>query len=342
MKFICGLLGGTFDHLHLGHQSLIKTAADACDRIEIHLVNDQMAKLKGADIEPYVDRVAAIIEFANSSGFHEKLSIHPLLDKHGPAPVRADCHLIACTPETVSRCEEINQIRQHSGLQPLHILVVEHVIGVDGEVISSSRIRSGSIDLDGTPWFDLEELQESVSMPSDLDAELKQPMGTLHSGPEAEPQIAIRAALEQVAELDQSLSSIIAVGDVTVAALIGAGITPHIAVIDGMTKRQPWVDAGTIDTTKFVRHLNCTNPAGMLTRSLAEVCVEGLSELSSCLIEVQGEEDLSPIILILLAPLRSHIMYGQPNAGVVVRIVDIESKKRARTLLDAFVKPEKS
>jgi uncharacterized protein (UPF0218 family) len=250
--------------------------------------------------------------------------------------------LIACTPETESRCQEINQIRQHSGLQPLHILVVEHVLGIDGEVISSSRIRSGSIGLDGTQWFNSEELRESVSMPADLDAELKQPMGTLHSGPEDKLEIAIQAALEQVSELDKSLSSIIAVGDVTVAALMSAGITPHIAVIDGMTKRQPWVDAGMIDTAKFVRHLNCTNPAGRLTHSLAEVCIEALTERSSCLIEVDGEEDLAPIILILLAPLRRHILYGQPNAGVVVRIVDIEAKHRARTLLDTFVKPEMS
>jgi hypothetical protein len=270
------------------------------------------------------------------------LSIHPLIDEHGPAAVRADCDFIACTPETERRCEEINLIRQHTGLQPLHILVVEHRRGVDGEVISSSRIRAGLIGLDGTPWFQLNELQESVSMPSNLDAELKQPMGTLHCGPEDNSEIAIQAALEQVVELDPLFSSIIGVGDVTVASLMKVGITPHIAVIDGMTKRQPWAAAGTIDTSKFVRHLNCENPAGSLTHSLAEVCAEALGKRSSCLIEVEGEEDLAPIILILLAPLRSHILYGQPSAGVVVRIVDIEAKKRARLLLDAFVKTEMS
>ena len=57
-------------------------------------------------------------------------------------------------------------------------------------------------------------------------------------------------------------------------------------------------------------------------------------------IDVEGEEDLSPILLILLCPLGAVIMYGQPGEGIVVRRVDLAAKYRARRFLDAFESTE--
>jgi hypothetical protein len=54
------------------------------------------------------------------------------------------------------------------------------------------------------------------------------------------------------------------------------------------------------------------------------------------LLDVDGEEDLAPIIIHLLAPLGTVVLYGQPSAGVVLRVTDESTKERCRALLDTF------
>ncbi len=334
------LLGGTFDRLHVGHHALLHAAAAACDHLEIHLVSDAMAGRKSELIEAFSIRETAIMRWLTSEDFAHKASIHPLEHELGPAPVRVDCDIIACTPDTRSGCEEINEIRVANGLAPLSILVVEQVSGPDGEVVSSTRVRDGVIDRDGVPWFDRAAFDRVVRMPDRLDADLKQPMGLLHEGPEEQPDIAIASAIEAVSGVGLGLDAVIAVGDVTVAALLSAGVVPWVGLVDGMTKRRPWSGVSTIDPNRFARRLSCQNPAGVLTPALADACIDALGEPTECLIEVQGEEDLAPILLILLAPLGAHLMYGQPDSGVVVRTVNPAAKRRARDLLDSFDEAE--
>ena len=128
---------------------------------------------------------------------------------------------------------------------------------------------------------------------------------------------------------------IIAVGDVTVLALEENGITPRIAVIDGRTKREDWNPASRISLAASQR-FHAVNPAGMLTQSMFEACQHAMDWDGPTVIDVEGEEDLSPIPLILLSPLGAVIMYGQPEEGLVVRRVDLAAKSRARRFLDAF------
>ena len=54
------------------------------------------------------------------------------------------------------------------------------------------------------------------------------------------------------------------------------------------------------------------------------------------LIVVEGEEDLSPLILHPLAQIGSAILYGQPGRGLVLRWCDEDSKERCRNLLRRF------
>ena len=54
------------------------------------------------------------------------------------------------------------------------------------------------------------------------------------------------------------------------------------------------------------------------------------------LLEVEGEEDLAPILIHLLAPLGTVVLYGQPSAGVVLRVTDESTKARCRALLNTF------
>jgi cytidyltransferase-like protein len=321
------LVGGTFDRLHAGHLGLLK-AASTCDAVEVWVTSDANAAAKDPRIESFTIRTAALQE----AGY----STHLLEDDWGPAPTRPEATHIVCTPETRENCERINRMRADNDLPPLELLDVDHALARDGLPISSSRIRQGSIDRDGGLWILAADLERVVHMPDDLGAELKDPMGTLYEGPEDTPEVAVRAALEAVPTFSPCL---VAVGDVTVQALLEADWVPHVGLIDGMTKREVW--DGEIDESAFAGKIGCDNPAGQLTPTLLE-CLDLALEFTfsgeggPVLIEVEGEEDLAPILVHLLAPLGTAVLYGQPGKGVVLRITDEAAKAQCRALLDRF------
>ena len=324
-----GLLGGTFDRLHAGHHRLIEEVAAHCDHLEIHVTSDDMASLKGEQVLSYDQRIESLSTHIEGTGV--QASLHMLENLFGPAPHRKDCVVIGCTSETLSGCERINEMRLEAALNPLEIVVVGHFIDEEGEILSSSRIRNGIVPPSGNLWIQASDFDTVQLMPAVLDEELKQPLGTLHKGPEDDPSIALDSALSSV----KDKSAIIAVGDVTVLALEESGYIPRIAVIDGCTKREEWHPASRI-TLEESQRFHAVNPAGMLTRSMFEACRDAMDWNGPTVIDVEGEEDLSPIPLILLCPLGSVIMYGQPGEGLVVRRVDLAAKYRARRFLDAF------
>ena len=170
-------------------------------------------------------------------------------------------------------------------------------------------------------------------MVSSLDNELKTPMGNLFEGPEEFPEVAMTEALEFI---DQQHSSIIAVGDVSVATLLEMGVVPDIGIIDGMTKRQELGDSEKVNTTGFQHILSAVNPPGHLTPSLIQAIDEALNNEYPSVINVDGEEDLAPIIIHCLAPIGTAVIYGQPKVGVVVQISTLEVKTRCRNILSMF------
>ncbi len=330
-----GVLGGTFDRLHSGHRNLILTVAAECNHLQIHLASDKMVEFKHSSIQDFELRHQNLSTFLHEMEINA--SLHILDDLFGPAITMEECTVIGCTKETLSTCEEINSLRLEKGFQPLRIILVEHVLDESGSILSSSRIRSGIVDQSGRFWLNDEERNLEYYMPEILDDELKQPMGILHQGPEDNPAIAMNSALNSIPENTQ----IVAVGDVTVLAMQEAERTPWISVIDGKTQRKAWdkVDQIRMNEQQII---HVQNPAGMLTPSLMQGCFEATNNSDSVIIQVEGEEDLAPIPLILMMPLDSVLIYGQPNEGLVVRTVDLEAKRRARRFLDAFIEGGRS
>ena len=207
------------------------------------------------------------------------------------------------------------------------------MLDYSGKIISSSRIRSGKIDSDGNAWIDTKIRQNKLKMVSKLDGELKTPMGTLFEGPEDYPEVAMTEAIESI---DRENSSIVAVGDVSVATLLGMGIVPDIGIIDGMTKRTKLADSDIIDSSEFTNVLDAINPAGHLTPSLIDAVEVALSNDESTIINVDGEEDLAPILIHCFAPIGTAVIYGQPKVGVVVQISSLAVKNRCRDILSMF------
>ena len=258
------------------------------------------------------------------------MTVHILRDEFGPAPYRSDCDAIACTVETRSTCERINVQRVASGLEPLEVIVASHIEDAHGGIVSSTRIRAGLIDRDGNPWLVHEGRDRT--MPKVLDSELKKPMGVLYTGPEDSPEIAMTRLLD---ELDEEVD-IVAVGDVCVETLLDLGVRPWIAVVDDFTKRRPLEDSRKVDRTVWDNVMECSNPPGMLTDDLINICRQAVESDGSTMILVEGEEDLAPIPLHMLIPLDSMVVYGQPGEGVVARLSDEAVKHRCRDILATF------
>jgi uncharacterized protein (UPF0218 family) len=112
------------------------------------------------------------------------------------------------------------------------------------------------------------------------------------------------------------------------------GVTPDIGLVDGMTKRSELSEK--VDLSPFEIILSADNPAGAITPSLIDSIDVALHNDQTTCIEVDGEEDLAPIIVHLLAPLGANVIYGQPGKGVVLRITSLDSKEQCRGLLSRF------
>ena len=330
--FSCCLVGGTFDRFHAGHRLLLDAAQKSAKKIEIHVTSDLMADTKSSFIQPFETRREILLQWAESHA-PGRVTIHMLSDVMGPAPVHKEADCIVATPETRGQCESINDIRTSNGLPGLNIIEVAHMQDIEGGIISSSRIRNGHIDTEGHPWVESHYRKQTLLMHPRLDEELKTPMGVLFEGPEDAPEVAMFAALEG---LDLSTRALIAVGDVTVSTLLSMDYVPDIALIDGQTKRTPLATDEQVDVSRFPSQLQAVNSAGQLTPSLLTAIEMACKMETPVLIDVDGEEDLAPLYIHLVAPIGSQIIYGQPGKGLVLQQTTLKTKERCRHLLGFF------
>lgn len=128
--------------------------------------------------------------------------------------------------------------------------------------------------------------------------------------------------------------ALITVGDVVSYHAEEADHSPDVAVIDGRTKRSA-VDPEIEDTlAEQNRHrVSASNPAGTITRSLLDGLRTALDESRPTQLVVDGEEDLAALPAILAAPDGSHVLYGQPDEGIVHVRVDAAARNRVKELL---------
>ena len=82
----------------------------------------------------------------------------------------------------------------------------------------------------------------------------------------------------------------------------------------------------------------------IVTKSLFESCKRAINNWTknneTTLILVNGEEDLAPLFLHIIAPIIWAIIYGQPRKGVVLRITGLDSKTRCQKILSLCEKQD--
>ncbi|WP_435155451.1 GTP-dependent dephospho-CoA kinase family protein [Haladaptatus sp. DFWS20] len=158
-----------------------------------------------------------------------------------------------------------------------------------------------------------------VSLPRTLRSELKEPLGPIFTDAET--------------LLDSTGSPLVAVGDVVTYHLESVGVTPDVALVDGLTKRdavEPEIRDAVSDDA---RHVTVENPAGVLTDDLLSALVEAIAAPEATVLVVDGEEDLAALPAVLAVPTGGSVIYGQPDEGMVHVQVTPSVQKQVENLL---------
>jgi len=130
------VLGGTFDGLHDGHRSLLRTAFDAAESVVIGLTSDDFAqRFRTRAVASYESRKKGLDGFVRGLGKpYETVRID---DSYGMATLADDIDAIVVSEETLLRGQEINAIRFKKNKPKLVLIVVPIVCGPDGIPLSS-------------------------------------------------------------------------------------------------------------------------------------------------------------------------------------------------------------
>lgn len=149
-KYKSVAVGGTFDHIHRGHRSLLKRAFETSEFVYIGLTsNDFVAKQGKSTIHSFEERKTQLIKFLLAEYPSRKYEITKLEERFGPGMFTRAIDGVVVSTETLPTVDSANRKRGELGLPDLKVEVVSMIMADDGDRISSTRIRSGEIDPDG-------------------------------------------------------------------------------------------------------------------------------------------------------------------------------------------------
>ena len=322
-KYSHAILGGTFDHFHLGHEFFLKSAIENSSHLAIGLTVQKMHSHKdfAESIQSYEQRKSSVEHFLVGLGYEGKFTISPLGDIYGTTLEDRDIDGLFITEHGIENAKIINRKRKELGWEELYVETVDFVRGEDGEIISSTRIRSGEIDRSGTVY--IRYFLDDLKMPSSLTGELQVPWGEV---------------LKNDSEIEKYLEGthyIFAVGDITTQLLFKLKINPTLSLIDFQTKRSK-IDPGEFGEISL-SNIKITNQQGAINSDavviLDSLLNESIQEDTSTVVVVEGEEDLLALPLLALAPIQSILCYGLRDQGLVAVRVTEEVKMRAAELV---------
>ena len=157
---------------------------------------------------------------------------------------------------------------------------------------------------------------KTLFLPDSLRQQFKQPLGQLVTGSISDCINAIKTTIQE-----EKPSKIVLVGDTVSRHAMDAGIHADMIIVDNKEMRRSSIPVsfGTRRTLKLV------NSQGTIAASSWDVIAQAL-KIGNSAVVVEGEEDLLVLVAVSVAPLRSLVVYGQPNVGIVLVRVSAEKK----------------
>ncbi|MGC9106224.1 MAG: GTP-dependent dephospho-CoA kinase family protein [Thermoprotei archaeon] len=165
------------------------------------------------------------------------------------------------------------------------------------------------------------EVDVCFKLPLEIRKELSRPYGPLF--------VNVEAFFRFIKDKD-----FVTVGDVVTETSFSLGLRPRLALIDGKTKR---VISKEVKSVEGYEVISVRNEPGLVRASTIEVLKKLLDSGKRSVVLVEGEEDLLVVPLVLYMNEGSYIVYGQPNAGIVVLEVNRFSKERVKVLFERFI-----
>lgn len=311
------VVGGTFDHLHAGHEQLLGAAFSLSGHVLLGLTVPEMNKSKAwADaILPFEERKREIELFARKLERLSDLHIIPINDVYGSTLKDKKLEAILVTPHSLRGAQLINAGRQQRSLSKLNIEVCDLHTDQSGQTLSSSRIREGLVNRSGFVYAGL--FYKTLRITEDVKEYVRQPLGESHL----------------TFPTHWNEKRLVFVGDVVSKMAIEMNLGILSAWIDGVSQRTPYTFRISAPYTKVETQL--TNDPGTINASVAAFMAEHMTT-GDVIYAVQGEEDLLTLVAILLSPLGSEVIYGNPHGekGVTVVHITEEKKEEIRSVLE--------
>jgi len=335
MKFKHIVCGGTFDHIHAGHKKLLDECILNGEKVTVGVATKALSRHKAylSSLETYSKRVE------NVTSYNTSLNIYKLTDIFGPTLVNTSIDAICVTEDTVIGANLINEKRLQIGMKPLFIIRVPFVYDETNEKISSERIRQGVISREGLHYYKYLTSKDKFILPETLREVLRKPLGRII------PSISTLSEhiVKKMRDTFGKHSSVYCctVGDMVTFELKKRGILPHISVVDHMTQRKAlnsMILQGIIEKGCSI----AKNEKGTIQKEavIALHLLFSQNEVghkrATKQLLIQGEEDLLTLVAVLLAPLHSHIWYGQQGIGAIHVKVTEKMKQRVYNLLCKF------
>jgi hypothetical protein len=176
----------------------------------------------------------------------------------------------------------------------------------------------------------------TLTLPEHLRKTLKGPKGQLFSRSEL-------GAAEDVCShvRKHNLNPVIAVGDLVSINLAKVNCQATLSILDGKTKRHDPLDYDLITDVTF----HAVNPAAEIRPevwiAIEQSLILGETGKTAKLL-IEGEEDLTALPAVALAPLGSAVVYGLPDQGIVVIKVASEHKQAVDTILQQMVQNDEN
>jgi pantetheine-phosphate adenylyltransferase len=338
------VVGGTFDHLHQGHQQLLDTAFFYGKKVVIGLTSNSLIKDKlfNRSIESFYQRKKQLLAYLQQKKWRHRAKIIPLNDPYGPSIKEKKYQAIVVSSATKKAALQINKIREKNHLLPLKIIEMKMIYADDKNIISSERVRKGEINRLGKSYYQsivrLFDNHRKIFLPKSLKKELRKPLGKVFFGKENKILSIGKKMVDYIKKYQPVLT--IAVGDMVAYSLIVNNLIPSIKIVDYHSKKKELSQ----ELKKKLDgnfHFKLNNKAGSLeflaVKSIKTAVENFLTKNESQKLFVNGEEDLLTLPAIVFSPLKSLVIYGHWQLGAVAVDVDEEKKEMALALMRKFM-----